>query len=196
MTLIEVITVLAIAGVVASTLYLLLGAGVKGYLIAHARVADEQHARLALTWMADRLRQASNDPHAPCPEAFMLTGDGNGYARRLAFRATADLDPGPRRQTYAYYVENRTLWQETRAEDSDADCGREVAGIRPAPDRTALTAPLVRVFSLAYLDRDGSPAAEPGAVRSVRLTLAVEAPSFAGRVETQTYETLVTVRGP
>ncbi len=71
-----------------------------------------------------------------------------------------------------------------------------VVGTLPAPDRTPLTAPLVRAFSLAYLDRDGRPAADPGAVRSVRLTLAVEAPSFAGRVETQTYETLVTVRGP
>lgn len=196
MTLIEVITVLAIAGVVTSSLYLLLGAGIKGYLIAHARVADEQHARLALTWIADRLRQAGHDPHAPCPDAFVMTGDGSGYRRRLAFRATAGLSPGPSRQTYAYYIENRILWEETRTEESEADCGGELARTVPARDRSALTAPLVRAFSLAYLDRHGRPAAEPGAVRSVRLALAVEAPSFAGRVETQTYETLVTVRGP
>ena len=196
MTLIEVITVLAIAGVVTSSLYLLLGAGVKGYLIAHARVADEQHSRLALTWIADRLRQASNDPRAPCPDAFALTGDGAGYAQRLAFRATADTNHDPGRQTYAYYVENRTLWQETRVEESDADCRGELARTKPSGDRTALTAPLVRAFSLTYLGRDGRPAADPGAVRSVHLTLAVEAPSFAGRMESQTYETLVTMRGP
>ncbi len=196
MTLIEVVTVMAIAGVVTSSLYLLLGAGVKGYLIAHARVADEQHARLALTWLADRLRQASNDPHAPCPDAFALTGDGSSFARRLAFRASADLNPGPFRQTYVYYLENRTLWQETRTEESESDCARELARIAPDRDRTPLTAPLVRAFSLAYLDRYGHPAAGPGSIRSVRFALTVEAPSFAGRMETQTYETLITVRDP
>ncbi len=196
MTLIEIITVLAIAGVVTSSLYLLLGAGVKGYLIAHARVADEQHARLALTWIADRLRQANNDLRAPCPQAFALVGDGGSYGRRLAFRAPADLNAGPPRQTYAFYLENRTLWQETRTEESGADCDGERARTLPATDRTALTGPLVRTFSLAYLDREGRPAGDPDAVRSVRLTLAVEAPSFAGRVEAQSYETLVTVRGP
>lgn len=196
MTLIEVITVLAIAGVVTSSLYLLLGAGIKGYLIAHARVSDEQHSRLALTWIADRLRQASNDPGARCPEGFALAGDGSSFPRRLAFRATADLNPSPGRQAYAYYVDHRTLWQETRTEESETDCGQELARKVPARDRTPLTAPLVRAFSLAYLDREGRPTTDPGAVRSVRLTLTVEAPSFAGRVEAQTYETLVTVRGP
>ena len=196
MTLIEIITVLAIAGVVTSSLYLLLGAGVKGYLIAHARVADEQHARLALTWIADRLRQANNDSHAPCPQAFALVGDGSSYAQRLAFRGPAERNAGHLRQTYAFYLENRTLWQETRTEESGADCDGERARTRPATDRNALTAPLVRALSLAYLDREGRPAGDRDAVRSVRLTVAVEAPSFAGRTEAQTYETLVTVRGP
>ena len=194
MTLIEVVTVLAIAGVVTSSLYLLLGAGIKGYLIAHARVADEQHARLALTWMADRLRQASNDPHARCPQAFALVGDGSSHARRLAFRATVDPSPSPGRQTFALYLEDQTLWQETWTEESDAECDAERG--RPAADRSALTAPLVRAFSLAYLDREGRRTDDPDAVRLVRLTRAVEAPSFGGRVEAQTYETLVTVRGP
>lgn len=192
MTLIEVVTVLAIAGVVTSSLYLLLGAGIKGYLIAHARVADEQHARLALTWIADRLRQASSDAQVRCPRAFVLIGDGSSYARRLAFRASTDPNPG--RQLFAFYLEDRTVWQETRTEESDAGCDAERA--RPAADRSALTAPLVRTFSLAYLDREGRRTDDPDAVRSVRLTLAVEAPSFAGRVEAQTYDTLVTVRGP
>jgi hypothetical protein len=196
MTLIEVVTVLAIAGVVTSSLYLLLGAGIKGYLIAHARVADEQHARLALTWIADRLRQARNDPLARCPRAFALAGNGSSYARRLAFRATAGPDPRTGRQTYAFYLEDRTLWQETPTEDSDAECTAERTRSLPASERNALTAPLVRAFSVAYLDREGRPTDDPDAVRSVRLTLAVEAPSFAGRVEAQTYDTLVTVRGP
>lgn len=196
MTLIEVVTVLAIAGVVTSSLYLLLGAGIKGYLIAHARVTDEQHARLALTWMTDRLRLAGHDALARCPQAFVLAGDGSSYARRLAFRAAADPNPSPGRQIYAFYLEDRTLWQETRTEESDAGCAAERARTVPAADRNALTAPLVRAFSLAYLARDGRPTEDPDAVRSVRLTLAVEAPSFAGRVEAQTYDTLVTVRGP
>src|SRR5262249_8031518 len=121
---------------------------------------------------------------------------GNGYERRLAFRATAGPSPDPGRHTYVYYVENRVLWEETRTEESAADCGSELARTVPARDRSALTAPLLPAFSLSAAERTAHPTAEPGAVRSVRLALAVEAPSFAGRVETQTYETLVTVRGP
>jgi hypothetical protein len=195
MTLLEVITVLAIAGVVTSSLYFLLGAAIKGYLIAHARIADEERARQALTWLTDRLRQASADPSAACQEGFVRLGTGTGFDQRLVFRADADERLTPPRQTYVFYVEDRTLWQETRGEAPDP-CREEGARTAPDPARLSLTPPVIRDFALAYLDRQGRPTSLPTLVRSVQVTLALEAPAMGGQAEAQTYQTVATVRAP
>ena len=195
MTLLEVITVLAIAGVVTSSLYLLLGAAIKGYLIAHARIADEERARQALTWLTDRLRQASADPNAACQEGFVRLGTGSGFDQRLVFRAVADERLTPPRQTYVFYVEDGTLWQETRGEAPDP-CREEGARTAPDPARLPLTPPVIRDFALAYLDRQGRPTSLPTLVRSVQVTLALEAPAMGGQAEAQTYQTVATVRAP
>lgn len=196
MTLLEVVTVLAIAGVVTSSLYLLLGAAIKGYLIAHARIADEERARQALTWLTDRLRQASADPGSACQEGVVRLGTGTGFAQRLAFRATIDEGLIPPRQTYVFYVEDRTLWQETRGEEASDLCGEEEARAAPDPARLPLTPPVIREFALAYLDRRGRPTSLPSLVRSVQVTLALEAPAMNGQAEVQTYQTVATLRAP
>jgi len=196
MTLLEVITVLAIAGVVTSSLYLLLGAAIKGYQIAHARIADEERARQALTWLTDRLRQAGADPRSSCQEGFARLGTGTGFGQRLAFRATVDERLTPPRQTYVFYVEDRTLWQETRGEEAPDLCGEEAARAAPDPARLPLTPPVIREFALAYLDRRGQPTSVPTLVRSVQVTLALEAPAISGQMEAQAYQTVVTLRAP
>jgi hypothetical protein len=187
---------LAVVSLVVGSLFLLLGAGVKGRLIIHARVSDQERGRQALTWVADRVRQAAYDAQAACPDGFVLIGNGNGYDQRVAFRATIDAQMDPPRRTYAYYVQDRTLWQETLAADSAPPCTAEAGRSTPDPRRIALTPPVVRVFDLDYLDRNGQPALAPSAVRSVRITLAVEAEATPGRVESQTYQTIVTARTP
>ncbi len=195
-TLIEFISMLSVIALVVSSLFLLVGAGVKGRLIVHARVSDQERGRQALTWLADRVRQAGYDPQAACPDGFVLTGNGNGYDRRLAFRATIDERLDPPRRTYVYYVQNRTLWQETLAADTIPPCAAEAARPYPDPRRVALTPTVVRAFDLSYLDGNGQPAWTPAAVRSVRITLTVEAQATPGRLESQTYQTIVTVRAP
>jgi type II secretory pathway component PulJ len=194
-TLIELMTVLAVATVVVGSLFALLGAGIKGRLIVHARVSDQERGRQALSWIGDRLRQANYVAQAACPDGIVLAGNGSGFAQRLAFRATIDERQDPARRLYVYYVENRMLWQETPAEDEGA-C--EAEAVRPVPDprRVSLTPRIVRVFSLDYLDRNGERIAAAAFVRLVRITLIVEAESAPGRLETQTYQTVVTIRAP
>lgn len=196
MTLIELVTALAIAGVVTSSLYLLVGAGIKGYLIAHARISDQAHARQALFWVADRIRQAADDPLQPCPDRFLRIGDGAGFSERLAFRAVLDERLTPPRRTYAYYVDGGTLWEETRDQESRTQCSEEAGRTRPDSGRVALTPSVVRAFRLTYLDQRGISTSTPALVRAVQISLTVETASVSGRLESQSYQTVVGVRGP
>ena len=196
MTLIEVVTVLAIGGILTSSLYILLGAGIKGYLIVHARVLDQEQGRRVLNWIADRVRQADYAPHAPCPDAILLAGSGGGFPERLALRAVLDESLAPPRHTIVYYLEGRTLWQETLIQETAEACLSEASRGAPDPHRVALTPPVVNAFELAYLDRDGNPAAGTDLIRSVRITVTVETTSVSRRRESQTYQTLATLRGP
>ena len=196
LTLIEVMTALAIVGAVSSSLYMLLGAGIKGYLIEHARVTDQQQARRGIASVANAVRQANADPQAICPEGFLLTGSGNGFPQRLAVRAILDERPDQARQTYVYYVEGRTLWQETLAQETAANCGEEATRTEPDSARIALSPPIVGAFELSYLDRNGVPTSTPALVRSVRITLTVEGRSIARHLESETYQATVTARGP
>ncbi len=195
-TLIEFISMLAVIALVMGSLFLLVGAGVRGRLIVHARVSDQERGRQALTWLADRVRQAGYDPQAACPDGFVLIGNGNEFDQRLAFRAAIDDRLNPPRRTYMYYVQNRTLWQEALAADTMPPCTGEAARSYPDRQRVALTPPVVRAFDLRYIDGNGQPASTPAAVRSVRITLTVEAQATPGRLESQTYQTIVTVRAP
>lgn len=195
MTLVELVTALAVMTLVVGSLYLLLGAGIRGRLIVHARVSDQERGRQATAWLADHLRQISYDPAARCPEGLLLAGTGEGFAERLAFRAVVDARLDPPRRIYVFYTDRRTLWQEMRLDD-EGDCFAEHARSAPAADRVAVTPPTVEGFSLAYHDAAGRPAVRSERVRSVGITVRLEAPSTPGRVEAQTYHTLVTLRGP
>jgi len=196
LTLVEVVTAMAIASIVVSSLSILLGAGIKEYLIEHARVTGQARGREVLAWLADRLRQVNFDPHAPCPEGFLLTGNGNGFPERLAFRAILDESLPQARETYAYYVDGGTLWEETSVQDSPDKCAEEAGRTVPDSTRSALTPAVVRGLELVYQDRNGLPTSSPDLVRSVRITLTLEARSFGSRRESETYATVVTVRGP
>lgn len=195
-TLIELVATLAIAAIVTSSLYLLLGAGIKGRLIVQARIADQETGRQALAWLVERIRQANYDPRAACPDGIMRAGDGRDFAHRLAFRAILDEQLTPPRRTYAYYVEGRRLWQETLTQELPSACFDEDRRAGPDSRRVPLTPPIVERIVLVPMDRDGSPTTDPSAIRAIRITLTVQAQSVSGRTESQTYETFAAVRGP
>lgn len=204
LTLIELITSLAIAALVLSSIYLLLSAVIKGRFIVHARISDQERARQAMAWLADRSRQVNYDPARPCIEGFILTGNGNGFAGRLAFRAILE---NPTRRTYVYYIEGQTLYQETRDQETAALCAEEIS--RTGPDlagRIALTPPIVQSAGtsctaaplrfICYFDRTGASTTSPLLVQSLRFTMSVQAESISGQLELQTYQTVASLRGP
>jgi hypothetical protein len=194
-TLIELVTALAIMTVVAGSLYLLLGAGIKGRLIVHARVSDQERGRLALMWLSDHVRQINYDARSACPEGLLRIGSGAGFGQRLAFRAIIDEALAPPRRIYVYYVDNETLWQEVQTEAAGAQCFQEMSRAGPDRARTALTPRIVRALELRFFDRNGEITGTPSLVRSIGITLRLDAESTRGTIESQTYHTVVTVRG-
>lgn len=196
MTLIEVVTALAIAALVTSSLYLLVATGVKGRLIVQARVADQEWGRQAISLLADRIRQANYDQAAACPDGLFLVGSGQGFDQRLAFRAVLDEDLSPSRRTYAFYMEDSRLWQETRPPEGPGECDDERVRQAPDPGRIALTPPIIAALELIPLDASGAVTEAAARTRAIRIRVVVKAQSAPGRVETQTYQTVVTVRGP
>ena len=210
LTLIELVSTLAIATLIVSSIYLLLGSMIRGRMIVHARVSDQERARQAMAWLADRTRQVNYDSTRACPEGFLRIGNGNGFAQRLSFRAILQE---PVRLTYVYYVEGQTLWQETRSQETSALCADESSRTSPDLNRIALTPPIVQPGGagctaptwrfFCYFDEAGCPLGTPGCppldpnrVQSVGITMTVQAQSTSGQLELQTFQTATVVRGP
>lgn len=195
-TLIEVLAALAIGTIVTSSLYLLVGNTIKARLIVSARVSDQERGRLAVAWLADRLRQVNFDASAACPEGFLRLGRGSGFNERIAFRAVVDETLAPPRRTYVFYLDQQTLWQETLNQEPAELCAEEAERLTPSPARVIVAPPVVEEFRLRYLDGSGMEIADPARIRLVQLSLTVRATGASGRLESQTYETAVAVRGP
>jgi len=195
-TLIEVLTALAIASIVTTSLHLLVGSAIKARLIVNARVADQEQGRLALAFLADRLRQVNYDPRAACPQGVLRIGSGNGFSQRLAFRAVLDETQNPPRSTYVYYLEGQTLWQETLEQESPDQCAREQDRLSLQRERVAITPPIVSAFRVSYLSTDSAATTDPERVRLISIVLTVRATGASGRQEAQTYATTVGIRGP
>ncbi len=212
LTLIELLSSLAIAALILASLYLLVGSTLKGRMIVHARVSDQERARQAMAWLADRTRQVNYDSTRACPEGFLRVGNGDGFDQRLAFRAVLE---NPTRQTYVYYVDGpvgqQILWQETRSQETPGLCADETTRTDIDPNRIALTPPIVQPGGidcpdelnaqppwrfLCYLDEDGVPTSEPTLVHSLLITITVQAEAASGQFELQTFQTVASVRGP
>lgn len=196
MTLIELLVVLGIGFLVASILYMLVDASTRGGRVVAARISGQEEGRRVLSWVADRLRQVNYDPLAACAEGLLQIGNGQGFAQRLAFRAIIDADAIQPRRVFVFYRDGDTLWQETRVEVPGQPCDAEALRLGPDPGRTALTRPLVKDFQLQFFGKDGQVVSTPEAVRSIGLTLSLGAASTRGQVESQTYQSLVTLRAP
>ncbi|MGH2452278.1 MAG: PulJ/GspJ family protein [bacterium] len=195
-TLIEVLAALAIGTIVTSSLYLLVGNTIKARLIVNARVSDQERGRVAVAWLADRLRQVNYDPSAACPAGFLRLGRGRGFSERVAFRAVVDATLAPPRRTYVFYLDQGTLWQETLDQEPGEPCPEEGERLSPSSGRVIVAPPVVDAFRLRYLDGSGMEIADPARVRLVQISLTLRATGASGHLESQTYETTVAVRGP
>ncbi|MDR7521814.1 MAG: prepilin-type N-terminal cleavage/methylation domain-containing protein [Armatimonadota bacterium] len=209
LTLVEVIAAMAIGSLVLSTIYLALGTAIKARLLVWSQVHNQQHGRLVIQWMADRLRQAGYavSPASPLPRCQDAL-----VAEDPALRPTAsqiyfntDLDgagAGAPTQTIGFRVgrESAGGTMVNVVEESVADC---TSG---APSRvSSVTDPTsVAIASLTfdYYDASGTPVtdlATPDSIRTirmVRITLVEQASAGSLGPRGQTWSVLVSLRNP
>ena len=158
--LVELLVVLAVAGLVLLALTGLLQQGGQAYLAGTTRLEAQQSARVALERLGRELRGAGIDPRGtgfpplvnPTPTGFTIQNDLNG---------DGVVAGNPERITYS--LTGRTLRRNAGG------------GAQPLIDD-------VEALAFAYLDSEGRPARVPGQIRSVliAITTGPEKPGTGG----------------
>jgi len=158
--LVELLVVLAVAGLVLLALTGLLQQGGQAYLAGTTRLDAQQRARVALERLGRELRGAGIDPRGtgfpplvnPAPTGFTIQNDLNG---------DGVVAGNPERITYS--LTGRTLRRNAGG------------GAQPLIDD-------VEALAFAYLDSEGRPAGVPGEIRSVliAITTGAEKPGTGG----------------
>jgi type II secretory pathway component PulJ len=169
----DLLTSLAILGLVLSGTFSLLLHGQRTYAEGVARVEAQQDARIALDRLAREIRQAGSGDGLAVPAITV--------AERTRIVLHNDLDgdgvAADRRETVTWRLAAGVLRR---------DAG---GGAQPIIER-------VREFTLAYGDERGVSTAEPAAVRSVRIVLTTGADGAPGttRLPATTVTTEVRLR--
>src|SRR3972149_5939085 len=172
-SLVDVLVAPAVMGLLMSATLSLLQSGLAAWGWGAGRVEAQQAIRAALERMAHELREAGYDPTGAGIEAVLVAEPA-----RIVFQRDLNgnglIDPTRERVTYLLRSRETTL-------------RRGAGGGGPQP-----LAESVRRFTLAYLDKDGAPTADPARIASVRIEIE------AGRAGPEaTMATLVTLRnGP
>ena len=146
----DVLTALALVGLVFSATLTVFAQGQRAYTLGAARVESQQSARVALARIARELRQAGSGGGTLPPIAIAEPArvviqhdlDGDGVAAARGETVTWQLSAGVLRRNAG-------------------------AGAQPIVNG-------VRALALSYLDADSRPTTNPAAVRTVVITLTTE----------------------
>lgn len=158
MSLADLLTSLAVLGLVLSGAFTLLHHGQQAYVVGAARVEAQQNARIAVDRLAREIRQAGHGDAAASFPAISVA-----ERSRIVFHLDFDGDGvlAARRETITWRLADGVLRR---------DAG---GGAQPIIEG-------VRDFLLTYRDEHGAPTAEPTGVRSVRIALTTGADGAPG----------------
>lgn len=168
----DLLTALAIMGLMLAGTFTLLHHGQRTYAEGAARIEAQQNARIALDRLAREIRQAGRgDGPAGVPAISVAE------PTRIVLHADLDGDGvvADRRETITWRVAAGVLRR---------DAG---GGAQPIVEG-------VRDLTLAYRDERGAPTTDPAAVRSVRISLTTGADGAPGALLAITVTTEVRLR--
>jgi Tfp pilus assembly protein PilW len=170
MSLADLLTALAVLGLVLAATFTLLHHGQGIYAEEAARVEAQQNARIALDRLAREIRQAGRGEGAAADPPALSVAE----PARIVLHMDLDGDHvvADRRETITWRLTAGVLRR---------DAG---GGAQPIVEG-------VRALTLAYRDERGAATTDPAAVRSVRISLTTGATSTPGRSRV-TGTTLVT----
>lgn len=163
-TLLELLTALAIMGVVMAGVYSSYYSQQKSY-VAQAEVAEmQQNLRGAMSLMVKEFRMAGCDPTGNA-HAGIVTASPGSITFTLDIRGTDADDPPDgdtadpnERITYALYDRNR-------------DGVNDALGRRTGAGRNSPAAENIDALNFVYLDENGTPTSTLSDIRSVQITL-------------------------
>ncbi len=200
--LLEVLAALAIMALVFASLHLTVGNAVRLKLRASSQVADQQHGRLVVAWIADRVRQAGfrADPASLLPRCRdAIVAQGGLYLPTAAeLYITADVDNDGTPETRGFRI--TAIGGVNAVTETIMPCVTGApAATAPLTDATTVEA-LSLVF--AYYDAAGSPVtnltntAAIQSIRKVEVTFQVRASAGAQAPTDQTWTLSITLRNP
>jgi hypothetical protein len=203
-TLAEVLVSAATMALVIGSMAALVGAAVRGKMITSVRSADTETARATLEWMSERMRNAglnilpASQPQLRCKDMVVAQ------------------DSTLRPQTGSIYVSGEILNSDTTAGNEVITIGYRLQGGAVMEDRSTCSGgwapvsstvsnPRVTVTGLTfdYFTRNGDQVAVPTTdvdlireIRSMRVTLTVQAQEGTSGVQTQTFTRMIMLRNP
>lgn len=206
MTLIEVLAALTIGTLLMSTVYLAIGTAVRSRLLVNSTLQNQQHGRIIVQWLGDRIRQAGysvnyTSPLPRCRDALVV--EDAAYlptATRLYFNTDVAADGTT--ETIGYQINTELVGGSAVniVEQSVTNC------ITGSPAQTAaVTDPTsIAILSLTftYYNATGAVVTDlttPSSIRSIRMiriTLVERANAGAQGPKDQTWTTTVQLRNP
>lgn len=209
MTLVEVLAALAIGSLVMATIYLALGTAIRARLLVESTVHNQQHGRLVIQWVADRLRQAGYavSPGSTIPRCrdAIVAEDSTltPTATRVFFNTDLDGDgAGNPTQTIGFGLGTETVGGAAVnvVQESVTDCvSGAMTRIASVTDPTSVA---IASLTFEYYDSNGAVVVDtttPAAIRSIRMvrvTMVERAAAGALGSREQTWTVLVNLRNP
>lgn len=206
MTLIEVLAALAIGSLVLSTMYLALGTAVRSRLLVASQLQSQQHGRLVLQWLGDRVRQAGyavnyNSPIPRCRDALVVEDASlNPTAAQLYFNT--DLVGDGTVETIGFRLGTEIVGGATVnvVQQSVTDCVNGAAEqLASITDPTSVS---VVSLTFTYYDVNGAQVTNltsPTSIRSIRMiriTLVERTSAGAQGTRDHTWTVTVNFRNP
>ncbi len=206
LTLIEVLAALAIGSLVLSTIYLALGTAIRSRLLVASTLQSQQHGRLVVQWLGDRVRQAGyavnyNSPIPRCRDALVVE-DGSLNPASAALYFNTDLAGDGTVETIGFRLGTETVGGATVnvIQQSVTDCtsgaAEQVASIT---DPTSVS---IVSFAFTYYNGSGGQVTDlvsPTSIRSIRMiriALVERVSAGAQGTRDQTWTMTVSFRNP
>lgn len=206
LTMMEIISTLALGSLVLSTVYLATGTAIRSKLLVTSMLHNQQHGRIIVQWLGDRIRQAgyavnTASPIPRCRDALVVE-DASYTPTATRLYVNTDLANDGTAETIGFRLGTETVGSATVniVQESVTNCAtgatEQVASVT---DPTSVS---IVSLTFNYYDAAGTVVTDlvtPASIRTirmVRITLVERASAGAAGEKEQTWSVMVNLRNP
>ncbi len=205
-TLIELLAALTIGTLVLSSIYLAIGTAVRSHLLVQSTLRNQQHGRLVVQWLGDRIRQAGYrvDTASPLPRCrdALVVEDASLRPTATYLYFNSDIADDGTTETIGYRVGTETAGGSpvNIVEQLVTNCTTgAVTQVASVTDPTSIA---ILSLTFTYYNVSGAVVTDlvtPSSIRSIRMiriTLVERASAGAQGPRDQTWSIMVNLRNP